>query len=131
MKKLLSLLMTITVLMSYSFITVSLSSCSRVENEIKQVEADISDIKNDLSVLRRERNEWQDLYDDAYAVYQRYSKYSNDPDYAYELGRTKRAMNEAKSKVDSIEREIRLLEARLGRYEERLANLKSELENSN
>ena len=81
-----------------------LVSCSSQEKEIKEIEAVISDYKNDLGVLRREQKEWE-------------AKYQRD-----------KSNKAAKEKLESIEREIRLKEAQLSRWEERLERLLQEFE---
>ena len=101
MRKFLCLFLAIFMVFSVNMLLVS---CSSQEKEIKEIEAVISDYKNDLGVLRREQKEWK-------AEYQR-----------------DKSNKEAKEKLEIIEREIRIKEAQLSRWEERLERLLQEVE---
>lgn len=111
----------IIIISSVSLAFLLIFALTNYYSEIK-TEAEIQEKKAQVETLKKSLENYQDIYNEALSTYQKYSTHSGDPEWDYELSKTKKIMDEAQREIYKIKRSISIYENYIETHEKKDKN---------
>lgn len=86
-------------------------------NQKNEINLDIQSQETKLSSLQEDLIFYQGIYDKAVSTYKQYKNHEGEPEWDSELSRIKKTIDETNTKINSIKREIVLIEKYLNTHQ--------------